>query len=71
MVIVDVVFRTTANWFDCFTIALFKIGDVFLIIPPFVIDDFKKLVKFEFLILKRMRILMIPLIERDISTDEI
>lgn len=50
-----------------FVVAPFQVRDIILIIPLFVIEDLREFINFEFLVFRRMGIVMRPLPERDIS----
>ena len=70
-IVTDVTIRTTINRFDFLAILPFEIRDVVIVVPFFIKDDFRKLINFEFLILRRMGIIEGPLLKRNISTDKV
>lgn len=68
----DVAFFTARDRFYFTMVPVFKVGDKKLPVP-FMLDDldFRKLVHFEFLIFRGMGIIKSPLLERNISADEV
>ena len=68
----DVAFLTAGDRFYFNMVPVFKVGDKKLPVP-FMLDDldFRKLVHLEFLIFRGMGIIKSPLLERDISADEV
>jgi len=60
----------TFNWLYQVFIAILNIGDVKLIIKGNRSKHGRKLIHFEFLILRRMRIIESPLLKRDIFADK-
>ena len=71
-VIGDVTFLTSRNRFDLYVVSVFKVRDKQMPVPFMVMKfDLWKFIGFEFLVLRRVRIIKSPLLERDISTDKL
>ena len=52
--IVNIAFRTSFHRLDFLAVSPFKIGDIILVIPFFVLFDFRKLINFKLLVFRRM-----------------
>ena len=70
-VVADVTFRTTLNWFDFLVVAPFEVRNEIFVIPRILVDDFWKLIYFEFLIFRWMGIVKSPLFKWDVSANKI
>jgi hypothetical protein len=71
-VIGDVAFFTSGNRFDLHVIPVFEVRDEESPVPFMMMDfDLGEFIRFELLVLRRMRIIKSPLFEGDISADKL
>jgi len=66
----DITFLAACDRLELFTVAPFKVRDVFPVVPFFVKDDLRELIGFKLLVFRGMGIVMRPLFERYISADK-
>lgn len=59
------------NRFYSFIVAFIKVFDEFFVIELFAFDDYRRLVYFEFLVLRRVGVIESPLLEWNIFADKL
>lgn len=71
-VVRNITFRAAADRADFFAVALFVVGDKFFVSPVLSeVGDQREFIDFEFLVLWGMGIVKSPLLERNVSADEV
>jgi hypothetical protein len=70
-VIIDITLRASGNRLNLLTITPFDVWNVIPVIPWVVVKNLREFINLEFLVLRRMRIIINPLLEWNVSADKV